>query len=406
MPHRRPLSLTPPPADVVQTLVRRLSESMRISTGVLYLEKGEEYAAVCAWHDLPLPDLCFPLVCDFVDRLRQAGGPLAVRFAELDIEEIRQLSGVNPQLLLPLCAEQRLPGFLALGPKYYHEPYSDAELRQLSSFARQAALALEGSLLEAELETEIAQREEIEVELASAREVQERLFPRELPRIAGLDCAAMWRPARDVGGDYYDFLSLPNGGLAFVIGDVSGKGLAAALLMAGLRALVRGQLLKTGAAMEDVLATINHVFHEASPVNCFVTLFFAQYNPSSKRLRFINAGHDAPFIVRGAEVIELAAGNPVIGVFADPIFSASEIDLAPGDTLVAYTDGITEAMDYRNAEWGKDRLIEIARNSAHLNSSALISRIIHSVDSFTTDSGQHDDITLLALKMRPTGAVC
>jgi phosphoserine phosphatase RsbU/P len=232
-----------------------------------------------------------------------------------------------------------------------------------------------------------------------AREVQEGLFPRHLPEIDGLEYGAMWRPARDVGGDYYDFLALPGGRLSVVIGDIAGKGVAAALLMAGLQALVRGQTILSTGDLGALTAAINRIFYQASPANCYATLFYGCYDPSSRRLDFVNAGHEPPFILRRDQVIDLQPGGSVVGLFPDPVYEPAFVTLDPGDVLFAFTDGITEMMDRSKSEWGRERLLAVARECRDLSATDAVARIVGAADEFGAGSRQHDDMTLLVLRV-------
>jgi len=205
---------------------------------------------------------------------------------------------LEAELVLPLSLNQKVLGILSLGPKRSEEPYSKADIRLLGSVATQTGLALENSRLTAEVAAEIAQRERMNREIEIAREVHERLFPQELPEVTGLDFAGTCRPAFGVGGDYYDFLLLPDGRLGIAIGDVSGKGIPAALLMASLRASLRGQTIQGADDLALLMSNVNKLVYESSSSNRYATFFYAQYEPSTRNLTYVNGGHNPPLVFR------------------------------------------------------------------------------------------------------------
>jgi len=208
-----------------------------------------------------------------------------------------------------------------------------------------------------------------------------------------------------VGGDYYDFLALPGGGFGIAIGDVSGKGIGAALLMASLQASLRGQTLQNHGDLSGVMANVNRLVYDASPDNRYATFFYAQYNAATLRLRYVNAGHCAPIILRsgalGAETIRLEAGGTVIGLFEASRYEEAAVDLKPGDLLVAFTDGISEALNQEDEEWGEKNLIDVAWKLAGDGAVAaeIIERLMRDVDAFVAGADQHGDMTLVVARV-------
>jgi sigma-B regulation protein RsbU (phosphoserine phosphatase) len=291
-----------------------------------------------------------------------------------------------------------------LGAKKSEAPYSQGDLQLLGAVASQTGLALENAELSEKIRTEIAQRERMNRELEIARDVQQHLFPQKLPRVEGLDFAGYCRPAEGVGGDYYDFVRLSNDCLGVAIGDVSGKGIAAALMMASLQASLRGQTIKPCETLSEMLGHINRLVYEASADNRYATFFYAQYDPSSRTLRYVNAGHNAPMIlcrgVSGGEIVRLSDGGMVIGLFPDCEFRESNVTLSSGDIFLAFTDGISEAMDNEDDEFGEERLITTLREHRARTAADLISEILECVDRFTAGARQHDDMTLVAMRVQ------
>jgi len=320
---------------------------------------------------------------------------------EREQEALREL---QTQLLLPVEMNSRLLGVISLGPKKSEAPYSQGDLQLLSAVASQTGLALENADLSEKIRSEIAQRERVNRELEIARDVQQHLFPQKLPCVDGLDFAGYCRPAEGVGGDYYDFVRLTDGCMGVAIGDVSGKGIAAALMMASLQASLRGQTIKPAETLGEMVGLINKLVYEASAENRYATFFYAEYNPQTRVLRYVNAGHNSPMILRQAngnsEIIRLSDGGMVIGLFPDCKFRESRVVLAPGDVFLAYTDGISEAMDSSDEEFGEDRLIAALGEHKARTAADLISEILERVDRFTAGAKQHDDMTLVAVRVQ------
>jgi sigma-B regulation protein RsbU (phosphoserine phosphatase) len=270
-------------------------------------------------------------------------------------------------------------------------------------------LALENSRLTAQIAAEVADRVERARELELAREVQERLLPQAYPPIAGLDYAGACRPALGVGGDYYDFIRLSGTGLGIAIGDVSGKGMPAALLMATLRAYLHGQTLSGMTNLADVMASLNRLVYESSAANRYATFFYAQYEATTRRLEYVNAGHNPPVIVRARsgsdrpEIIRLETGGPVIGLMPDCSYGQGSVTLEEGDVLVLFTDGITEAMNRAGDEWGEDRLMQVISANRALPARDLIDRITRASDEFVAGAAQYDDMTLITARVIACG---
>jgi sigma-B regulation protein RsbU (phosphoserine phosphatase) len=249
----------------------------------------------------------------------------------------------------------------------------------------------------------MAQRETLARELEIAREVQERLFPQVLPEVPALEYAGQCRPARAVGGDYYDFLALSSGRLGLVIGDVSGKGVPAALLMASLQASVRGQA-EGVASVAALMANVNRLVCDASPENRYATFFYAQFDPATRRLAYSNGGHNPPIVLRGSDVLRLETGGPPVGLFRFSQYAQDEIALEPGDLLILFTDGVSEAENPAEEEWGEDALVAAARTCNGLPPVESIARIMRAADNFAAGAPQHDDMTLVVAKVLPEPA--
>src|SRR6266852_1887983 len=266
-------------------------------------------------------------------------------------------------------------------------------------------LALESSRLTALIAAEVANRVQRNRELDLARDVQQRLFPQVYPQIAGLDYAGACRPALGVGGDYYDFIRLSDAELGIAIGDVSGKGIPAALLMATLRAYLHGQTRHRVTDLADVMVNLNRLVYDSSSANRYATFFYAQYDASTRVLEYVNAGHNPPLIFRTRhdrhDVVRLETGGPVIGLMPDCSYSHGNVTLEEGDVLVLFTDGISEAMNAAGEEWGEERLTQVIGANRALPARELIEHITRKSDEFVAGAPQYDDMTLIAARVIP-----
>ena len=239
-------------------------------------------------------------------------------------------------------------------------------------------------------------------ELEIAKQVQARLFPQTFPSLKSLQFAGLCLPARHVGGDYYDFLDLGSERLGMVIGDISGKGIAAALLMANLQANLRSQCAISLDQPHRLLCSVNQLFCANTADAAFATLFFAEYDDASGRLRYANCGHLPPLLLRSDDSLErLQATATIMGAFKDWDCSLDECQISCGDTLLLYTDGITESFSPAGEEFGEARLVAALRRHRHLPSQDLLTAIVDEVRHFSPYE-QHDDITLIIARCLPS----
>jgi serine phosphatase RsbU (regulator of sigma subunit) len=235
-------------------------------------------------------------------------------------------------------------------------------------------------------------------DLAIAKEVQSRLFPQRHPPLQTLAYAGICNPARAVGGDYYDFLDLGKGRLGLVVADIAGKGIAAALLMANLQANLRSQCATAWEQPQRFLRSVNHLFYENSAQNDYATIFFAEYDEQTRRLRYSNCGHPPAFLMRSDDTLErLESTSTVMGLFERLDCAIEERQLYPGDTLVLYTDGATESSNLAGEEFGEERLLEALKQYRELSSQDLLSAVMGRVRQFSPYE-QADDITFIVAK--------
>jgi catechol 2,3-dioxygenase-like lactoylglutathione lyase family enzyme len=235
-------------------------------------------------------------------------------------------------------------------------------------------------------------------ELDIAKQVQARLFPQSLPPLATLEYSGLCVQARQVGGDYYDFLEIGRSRLGIVIGDVAGKGIAAALLMANLQANLRSRSAIAADQPRRFLQSVNQLLFENSIPSAYATLFFAEYHDQTRLLRYANCGHFAGFLLRRDGALErLDSTGTVLGLFKEWDCSIAERELSPGDTLALYTDGIIESFNQAGEEFGEQRLLDALRRHRHLASRPLLESVLAEVREFSPRE-QYDDITLIVAK--------
>lgn len=234
-------------------------------------------------------------------------------------------------------------------------------------------------------------------ELEIAKQVQARLLPQRLPSVPTLDCAGICVQARSVGGDYYDFLEDGKGRVAIVVSDIAGKGIGASLLMANLQATLRSQYASAADHPEQVLAVLNVILFENTEPHAYATLFYAEYDTKSGRLRYANCGHLPGLLLHDGKVEKLQANNTVVGLFDQWECTFAETAIQKGDTLVLYTDGVTEAFADSGEEFGEARLVEMLRKTSDFSASRLVKTIADQVASFS-GAEQHDDITIVVAK--------
>jgi sigma-B regulation protein RsbU (phosphoserine phosphatase) len=403
---------------LLTTITHRIGDTLHIDRIAVFLRAGDTYRLQFAI-GAPVSVSSFTLLASSttITTLNRGRAPANVYrddpsswLVDASDAERSALADLSTELLVPLPGRNSLAGVMALGPKRSEEPYSRTDRQLLQSIASQTGLALENAELLHNLTTEVANRERVSREIEIAREVQQRLFPQVYPKVPGVDLAGYCRPAQAVGGDYYDFFVLPayqgdEERLALALGDISGKGISAALLMASLRASLRSAALLQPGDLATLMRHVNRLVYESSTTNRYATFFYAELDPQSRVLTYVNAGHNPPVILRGDQVISLEATGTVIGLIPDAPYTRAGVLLQPGDALLCFTDGISEAMTQTDEEWGEDRMIACAQQrirEPECNASAqqILDCILEAADTFTAGAPQHDDMTLLVCTIR------
>jgi serine phosphatase RsbU (regulator of sigma subunit)/anti-sigma regulatory factor (Ser/Thr protein kinase) len=334
-----------------------------------------------------------PLVAYFLS------APAAVELGKLQLDSpaLKALRAVGVQLVIPLVSQSELVGLLNLGPRLSEQDYSADDRGLLTTLATQAAPALRVAQLVQEQQGEIRARERLEQELRVARLIQQTLLPKDLPALPGWQLAAYYQPARAVGGDFYDFLSFADGRLGLVIGDVTDKGVPAALVMATTRSILRAAA-QGEATPGRVLERTNDLLCPDIPPRMFVTCLYAILDPATGRLRYANAGHDLPYQRHAAGgATELRATGMPLGLMPRMQYEEHETELAPGDSILLYSDGLVEAHNLRREMFSFPRLMRLV--GEHAGGKELIDFLLEQLTTFVGPGWeQEDDVTLVTLQ--------
>jgi sigma-B regulation protein RsbU (phosphoserine phosphatase) len=351
-----------------------------------------------------------------------AEAPLIRQFKAAPRARESELGGIS----LPIVAKQDLLGVISLGPRRGDLPYSGEDRRLLEAIAWQLGFAIENS----HLVLRRAEEEWLRREIGMASEVQRRLFPERPPESPHLELAGVCRPALAVGGDYYDFLHLGEGRLGIAVADVAGKGISAALLMSVVQASLRSQAGSVAPA--QLVAAMNGLLYRCAERNRFASFFYAEFAEKTGQLTYVNAGHNPPLLFRAgdqpgngplvplraacreasggegavavatevATALRLSTGGLVIGALQRTTYEECRVQLNPGDVLVAYTDGVTEAFSPQGEEFGEERLEQALWAASDRPATAILQAVVQAVDEFAAGAHQHDDMTMVVARVR------
>ena len=304
------------------------------------------------------------------------------------------LGGVRSVMAVPLAVEGRVSGMIYVDSPFGVSRFTEQDLQLLTLIAGVAAIRIENvRLLEVQQE-----KKRLAEELAVASEIQLRLHPAVPPPIPGYDLIGMSFPCFEVGGDYYDFIEKRDGRFVIALGDVSGKGTGAALLMSSLHAAVRAQTT-TRLSASEVVSEINNYIYDNTPSNRYVTLFYSELNAQSHQLIYINGGHNPPLLARASgEVTRLDVGGFPVGITPDGEYREGWVQLEPGDVLVIYSDGVTESVNEQDEEFGESLLIEVVQKNRGRTAAGLRDRIDEALTRFVGKAKTVDDLTLVIVK--------
>jgi len=332
---------------------------------------------------------------------RESGGSI-VKISDVSRDERIQYldealeEGIKSMLSLPLLEDGTVIGAISVYTRFLHE-FLPEEIRAFKTLANQAAAAI--SI--ARLHQEVMHLKSIEQELQIASDIQSRFMPSTTPNIKDIDIAGWNRACQEVGGDFYDFIELPEDNIGIALGDVSGKGIPAALLMIAVRTSLRVQA-ENVYSMSEVMRRVNRALHSDTNQDEFTTLFYAVLDTSNWMMTYINAGHNPPLLFRNGEIIRLKTGGMPVGLFKEADYRQETLQIEPGDMLVIYSDGFSEAPNAEWEEFGEDRIIEVLRQHREEPPRQIIDTLEGAVTNYLSPEVNYsDDRTVVVLKAAP-----
>ena len=440
--------------QLLERAVAKIQDALHIETVAIFLEDAQSGDYTCAITSRAMDDNSFTSDIDrsltlpgegfVVERMSYSFQPLVVDFdygkltnqtfgsgravaSDARAKELKTLRRIRSALLLPVATKDQLLGIISLGPRLADLPYSREDKNLLMALAWQMAYAIQN----AQLVQMISEEERLRHELEIATSVQQRLFPQSPPDVGRVELSGVCHPARGVGGDYYDFILLGPGRVGIAVADVAGKGISAALLMSTVQASLRSQAPSVNGNLTGLVCSMNRLLHVSTDASAYATFFYAQYDEERGLLTYVNAGHNPPILVRAATATRaqgatqavaagdrttlktdikmeaeqpsislLRTGGPIIGAFDTSDYEQETIEMYENDLLVAYTDGVTEALNPEGEEFGETRLRRIIAGGAQLSAHELTIKIVETVREFCRDTPQHDDLTLVVMKVK------
>jgi serine phosphatase RsbU (regulator of sigma subunit) len=381
-------------SELEALLERHLRQALQPASFAVYLETSDgQLSAVGGSVPPELQSLSAaqPLLAE----LARHGRPWEVPDSR-DVPQPFVLAPLQPDCLVPILGRDgRLVGLVVLGQRLSEEPYSREDKQLLAAVASQAGVALESIRLGEKIAERIEADRRVAQEMEYAKQVQAKLFPQKLPPLRTMEYTGRCIQARQVGGDYYDFLNLGFGHLGFVLADVAGKGISGALLMANLQANLRSQCALALQDLPGLLKSVNQLFYENTDDHSYATLFFGDYDDSTRRLRYVNCGHLPPLLLRTNGGVErLMPTATVLGLFEKWECTVAEVQISRGDILTLYTDGVTEAPSAAGEDFGECRLLETLKSHSHLPVGSILQSVVEAVEQFSGGQ-QYDDVTLV-----------
>ena len=327
---------------------------------------------------------------------QNASGAVDLDALQLESPAKEAMKEAGVKIVVPLVSQGELIGLLNLGPRLSEQEYSADDRKLLDTLAGQAAPAVRVAQLVRQQEAQARERERVEQELKVAQLIQQRYLPHELPQLEGWHVAAFYRPAREVGGDFYDFIELPGNKIGIVVGDVTDKGVPAALVMATTHSLLRAEAVRL-VEPAKVLERVNDLLVPDMPPKMFVTCLYAVLDPESGRIQFANAGHNVPYVNRESGVGELRARGMPLGLLEGMAYEEKETVMEPGENMLLHSDGFAEAHNPDGEMFGFPRLMKLTESKA--TGERMIDELLQELDRFTgPDWEQEDDITLVSLQ--------
>ncbi len=316
---------------------------------------------------------------------------------EIEIEKnYSELFELGIELVVPMQLQGQAKGLIILGKRINNQKYSEADIEFIYSIGSLAIISLENR----RLFKEALEKQKMEEELEIARGIQRNLLPKNIPQYKNFDLAVLNLTSQQVGGDYYDIIPLDDNSFCIAIGDVSGKGVPAALLMANLQAFLK-TICRQGMQIEEATALINDLVSENTSDGRFITFFWAMFEDKNKKLNYVNAGHNPPLLIREGKIHKLEKGGIIFGVMKTfTPYLSEKIDLRKDDIIILFTDGVTEAKNKNDEEFSDEKLESLSLNINSFNASEIVGKIKDEVQFFAQGTTQSDDITLVVIKVR------
>ena len=386
---------------IIELIVQKCIEHMKVEQGtVTLIERGgddNEFKTIMRQASMSSGYLPFHLDTQITGWMLKHGKPLVIDDLESDERFATPDSGKTPiktLLSVPLILRGRIIGSLNVFNKHGGERFTEADKRLLSIISTQSAQVIENARLCEEEQSLLRIQEELKI----AYNIQMGLLPKDAPVVEGFDVAGRSMPAKSVGGDYFDLIRLADGRLFFCLGDISGKGMPAALLMSNMLAILRGQDLESSSPASIMTLANEHMFRNTDPER-FSTLFLGILDTASGELTYSNAGHNLPFLVRSSgEVERLESGNIVLGAMDGVTYDEDSVNLLEGDILVVFSDGISESINHLGEEFGEAGIPGIVSGHRAEPANSLIERIIGEATAHAEGAPRRDDMTLVVIK--------
>ncbi len=312
------------------------------------------------------------------------------------VKDSNKISIREIELIVPMLIKNETKGLILLGKRITKQPYSQSDVEYISSVGSLAMISIENS----RLFKEMLEKQKIEKDLELARTIQQNLLPSKIPTSEKFEIAAYNKTARQVGGDFYDVATLENGNTIIALADVSGKGIQASLLVANLQAFLKS-LYKLNYSLQEASNILNDLVSENTTNGSFITAFWGIIDNETNEFTYVNMGHNPPLLIRNGEIIKLKKGGMILGVMQTVIpYEYEKVQLKKDDTIILFTDGITEAMNKSNEEYSDERLENLVIDLSEKNSKEILDLIVKDVTNFTNDAEQSDDITCMVIKIK------
>jgi len=388
--------------EVLNRVMDEVIAAMRAERGFVMLRQAEgrlNFRVARGMDQETIDDPQFQISRSVVERVAREGQPILTSDAQADarfsMRESVMALGLRSILCVPLRIKDQVSGVVYVDNRLKAGIFTQDDLELLTAIASSAAIAIEN----ARLYQVAVEKGRLERELQVAHEVQAGLLPRETPQVPGWEFAARWQPVREVAGDYYDFIPLDKGQLGLVIADVSDKGMPAALFMALTRSIVRASVVRAPSPA-DGIAHANRLICADATGGMFVTLFYALLDPATGEFTYVNAGHNPPLLYRADQdgLIPLTRTGMVLGVVEEAPFEQHTLRLSPGDLLLLYTDGVTDAIDAHERYFGMERLQRLILDHRHAPTGDVMAALERAIGEFTGSAAPFDDMAMVVTK--------